>query len=148
MHSEDSVSVQTLTVCHCGLDVSLACRLYPMKCGCEGHWESCGRQRTTEQLGRKEWSTTDRDGWRLMVRWLTSAIVLQGQWQRSRTICVAWGWISFRFFRYRNDFWFQKIDNSNSSFIIWARRSTKIPCEYDVRTPFSCFHLRFKYCSC
>lgn len=50
-----------------------------MKCGCEGHSESCGHQRTIEQLGEIDWSRTDGDGWRWMGSQLTSAIALQGQ---------------------------------------------------------------------
>lgn len=44
----------------------MVCLLYQMKCGCEGHSESCGHQRTIEQLGEIDWSRTDGDWWRLM----------------------------------------------------------------------------------
>lgn len=56
-----SVSPQTLTARHCDLDVSIVWLLYQMKCGREGHAESCGQPRTKEQLAGIDWSRVDGD---------------------------------------------------------------------------------------
>ena len=58
------VSVHTLTACQSDLDMAIVFQRYQMKGGCEGHTEPCGHQRTIEQLGGRDRSRTDGDGWR------------------------------------------------------------------------------------